>query len=146
MADEALAALDVTTQAAVLDLLDRLRLRHGLAILFISHDLRTVRRISDRIAVMSAGRIVDCAPPETDTGLLTVTPDSVGFAEARHWPTLDGRVGGSLRDEVEHFLAATHDGSPYRVPVAAALSAVLVNDAILEALRTGGPVRVAGAE
>ena len=64
VADEALAALDVTTQRAILDLLARLRLRHGLAILFISHDLRTVRRISDRVAVMNAGRIVECAPPE----------------------------------------------------------------------------------
>jgi len=64
VADEALAALDVTTQRAVLDLLARLRLRHGMAMLFISHDLRTVRRISDRVAVMSAGRVVECAPPE----------------------------------------------------------------------------------
>ena len=73
-----------------------------------------------------------------------MTPDSVGFAETRYWPTQGGRVSGSLRDEVEHFLAATHDGAPYCVPIAAALSAVLVNDAILEALRTGGTARVAG--
>ena len=63
VADEALSALDVITQAAVLDLFERLR-GGGMAILFISHDLRTVRRISDRIAVMSQGRVVETGTPE----------------------------------------------------------------------------------
>ena len=81
--------------------------------------------------------------PQVDTGLLTVGSDAAELAETRYWPTIDGQIGGSLQAEVTHFLTANHDGSPYRVPVAAALSAVLVNDAILEALRTGGPVRVA---
>ena len=63
IADEALSALDVATQAAVLDTLERLR-RDGMAMLFISHDLRTVRRISDQVAVMSRGRIVESGPPE----------------------------------------------------------------------------------
>ncbi len=64
VADEALSALDVTTQLAVLDVLERLRAR-GMAILFISHDLRTVRRISDRVAVMSQGTLVESGNPET---------------------------------------------------------------------------------
>lgn len=62
IADEALSGLDVTTQASVLALMMRLRQEHGTAFLFISHDLRTVRSISDRVAVMSEGRIVEFRP------------------------------------------------------------------------------------
>ena len=59
IADEALSSLDVTTQASVLALMMRLGREHDTAFLFISHDLRTVRNISDRVAVMSEGRIIE---------------------------------------------------------------------------------------
>ncbi|WP_134680384.1 ATP-binding cassette domain-containing protein [Paracoccus ravus] len=62
IADEPTTALDVTTQAEVLDLLDTLARDEGLALLFISHDLPVVARITDRVIVMQQGRAVEEGP------------------------------------------------------------------------------------
>jgi oligopeptide/dipeptide ABC transporter ATP-binding protein len=62
IADEPTTALDVTIQARILDLLVELQERTHTAILYISHDLSLVRRISDRVAVMYGGRIAETGP------------------------------------------------------------------------------------
>ncbi|MEJ0096048.1 MAG: ABC transporter ATP-binding protein [Methylocella sp.] len=59
IADEPTTALDVTVQAQILDLLKQLQARHGMAMLFITHDLSIVRKIADDVAVMQKGKIVE---------------------------------------------------------------------------------------
>ena len=62
IADEPTTALDATIQLQYLKLLKRLQRQNGMAILFITHDFGVVARMCDRVAVMYAGRIVECGP------------------------------------------------------------------------------------
>lgn len=62
IADEPTTALDVTIQARILELIQQMQKKRGMAVLYITHDLSLVREFADRIAVMYAGRIVETGP------------------------------------------------------------------------------------
>jgi microcin C transport system ATP-binding protein len=62
IADEPTTALDVTVQAQILELLADLKVKNGMSMLFITHDLGIVRKIADRVCVMTQGRIVETGP------------------------------------------------------------------------------------
>ncbi|WP_085031370.1 ABC transporter ATP-binding protein [Ensifer aridi] len=62
IADEPTTALDVTVQAQILELLKSLKDQHGMSMLFITHDLGIVRKIADRVCVMTKGKIVEAGP------------------------------------------------------------------------------------
>ncbi|HLW58941.1 MAG TPA: ABC transporter ATP-binding protein [bacterium] len=87
VADEPTTALDVTIQAQVLDLLNRLRHELGMAVILISHDLGVVADTTDRIAIMYAGRIVETGPTRQVLGAPR-HPYTIGLL--RSIPPLDG--------------------------------------------------------
>jgi len=87
IADEPTTALDVTVQAQILELLAKLKARKGMSMLFITHDLGIVRRIADRVCVMTKGKIVESGPTAEI------------FANPRH-------------DYTRHLLAAEPKGRP----------------------------------
>ncbi|HYP52970.1 MAG TPA: oligopeptide/dipeptide ABC transporter ATP-binding protein [Pyrinomonadaceae bacterium] len=65
VADEPISALDVSIQAQIMNLLERLQRERNLTYLFISHDLRAIRHVSDRVAVMYLGKLVEVADART---------------------------------------------------------------------------------
>ncbi len=103
IADEPTTALDVTTQAQILKLIKDLRTRVNSAILYITHDLAVIAEISDRVAVMYAGKVVEDAPVKElfahpmhpyAQGLLEsiVTMDSHRVELGKSLPTIPGTV------------------------------------------------------
>jgi peptide/nickel transport system ATP-binding protein len=94
IADEAVSALDVSVQAQVLALLDEIRQRLNLAMLFITHDLRVAAQVCDRVAVMSKGHVVEYgtvrevfAHPQND-----YTKALLAAAPGRGWDFSEGRA------------------------------------------------------
>ncbi len=133
IADEPTTALDVTIQQQILDLLNDLRHKFGLAMLFISHDLAVVSHVADRVAVMYAGSLVELgakddifrtpAHPYTQ-GLLRAIP-TLATNRALPLATIEGTVppiaqlppGCPFEPRCPHRVAACAEGLPLLVEV-----------------------------
>ena len=98
IADEPTTALDVTIQAQILDLLQDLQRRLGMAILIITHDLGVIAEVADEVVVMYAGKIVESAPVEAL------------FADPQH-PYTIGLLGSIPRIEVDRERLSTIEGT-----------------------------------
>ena len=127
VADEPISALDVSIRAQVLNLLNEMKKSRGLTYLFIAHDLSVVRFISDRIAVISKGRIVELAEDELGLSYLFISHD---LNVVRH---ISNRVGvmylGRIVETGDTEEVYTHPLHPY---TKALLSAVPIPDPSLE--------------
>lgn len=95
VADEAVSALDVSVQEQVLELLDDIRKRLDLAVLFITHDLRVAARICDQVGVMSQGRLVEYGSARQVLGdpQHEYTRTLLAAAPGRHWDFGRGQPG-----------------------------------------------------
>jgi peptide/nickel transport system ATP-binding protein len=133
IADEPTTALDVTIQQQILDLLNDLRHKFGLAMLFISHDLAVVSHVADRVAVMYAGSLVELgakadifhAPAHPYTqGLLRAIP-TLATDRALPLATIEGTVppiaqlppGCPFEPRCSHRVAACADDLPRLIEV-----------------------------
>jgi peptide/nickel transport system ATP-binding protein len=90
IADEPTTALDVTIQAQILDLLQRLQREYGMAVILITHDLGVVAEIADRVAVLYAGKVVETCSTEA-LFAQPLHPYTAGLFASL--PQLDGRSG-----------------------------------------------------
>lgn len=115
IADEPISALDVSIQAQVVNLLKELQREQGLTYLFIAHDLSMVKYISDRIAVMYRGKIVEVGPADQiynnpvhpyTKSLLSAVPNPDPISESKRQ-----RVAYS-HEEIEQDMVETHEVSP----------------------------------
>lgn len=106
--DEPVSALDVSVQAQVLNLFNRLQKEHNLTYIFISHDLGVIKHISDRIAIMYLGRIVELCDAKTiydnplhpyTKALLSAIPKESPF-EKKERIVLKGEIPSPIGDQI----------------------------------------------
>jgi peptide/nickel transport system ATP-binding protein len=103
--DEPVSALDVSVQAQILNLLEEMKARYGLTVLFIAHDLAVVKHVSDRVAVMYLGKLCELASPDElyrspahhyTAALLASIPVADPDAATVAGPTLSGEIPSPL--------------------------------------------------
>jgi microcin C transport system ATP-binding protein len=169
IADEPTTALDVTVQAQIIALLERLQQTYGMAILFITHDLNLVRRFADAVCVMQRGKIVESGDVATVFGapshpytqaLLTAEPKGDPIVEDEHAPVVVSAENlrvwfpikrGFMRRTVDHIKAV--DGVTVQVRAGATVGVVGESGsgkttlalAILRLIRSEGPIVFLGS-
>jgi microcin C transport system ATP-binding protein len=168
IADEPTTALDVTVQAQILKLLKDLQSRLGMAILFITHDLGIVRKVADRVCVMSKGKIVEqgevervftapehpytrallAAEPKPDPAPLC--PDAPIVAETRDLKVWFPIKRGLLRSTVGHIKAvdgvsiAVREGETLGIVGESGSGKTTLGLAILRLISSNGPILYMG--
>jgi len=169
IADEPTTALDVTVQAQIIALLERLQQTYGMAILFITHDLNLVRRFADTVCVMQKGRVVESGDVQTvfsspshpyTQALLTAEPKGEPIEEDPTAPVVisadDLRVWfpikrGFMRRTVDHIKAV--DGVTLQVRAGGTVGVVGESGsgkttlalAMLRLIRSEGPIVFLGS-
>ncbi len=112
LCDEVTSALDVSVQAAVLELLSKLQQENGVAYLFVSHDLATVRAVADRVLVLYQGRICEIGPVDA-VYKPAFHPYTEALMEAALEPDPDAQSHVEIRDIVE--TAPSDLGCPFQL-------------------------------
>jgi peptide/nickel transport system ATP-binding protein len=127
IADEPTTALDVTTQARILDLLAGLAAEQGMALLLITHDLAVIARMAARVAVMEAGRILQTGPTRAIFAAPTHDHTRALIAATAHRPARRPRAPGLpllQADAVSRLHPGRRSGLLGRLPPVAALDRV----------------------
>jgi peptide/nickel transport system ATP-binding protein len=142
IADEPTTALDVTVQRQILDLLARLKARHGMSLLFISHDLGLVAEIADEVVVMRHGQV-------REQGLvaqvLSAPTDPYTAALLACRPRLDGPVPERLRS-IDAEVASIHRPTSVAIPATSLEAPPLLEARALSHRYTVGGVEVGGMQ
>ena len=104
--DEPVSALDVSVQAQILNLLEDMKARYGLTLIFIAHDLAVVKNVSDRVAVMYLGKLCEVGPPDDlyrapshhyTAGLLSAIP----VPDPTYEPPVEETIAGELPSPID---------------------------------------------
>ncbi|HVJ96888.1 MAG TPA: oligopeptide/dipeptide ABC transporter ATP-binding protein [Acidimicrobiia bacterium] len=103
--DEPVSALDVSVQAQILNLLEEMKVRYGLTLVFIAHDLAVVKNVSDRVVVMYLGKICEVGTPDTIYAqpahpYTRVLLDAIPVPDPSIKPDARAKVGGEIPSPV----------------------------------------------